>query len=384
MVTEHSIVGAGPSGLVAATTLARAGRSVRVFEKAAVVGHRYSGDFQGLENWSSQTDALTRLDDLGVKPSFAHRPFNEVTFYDRSLRPVVARSERPLFYVVRRGPEEGSLDRSLLDQARDAGAEVLLGETAEHAQSGDILAIGPRFADGIATGYVFPTQLPDQAHCIISEDLAPGGYAYLLVWDGQATLATCLFRNQQNWKEARNRTVATFADLVPGLDLDNARSFSGYGSVFGLARFADEAGRLYVGEAAGLQDPEWGFGMWYAMESGALAARSLLEGFDYADAAKELFEPMRAAAFANRVFYERLPAGLVSPLVRRGAASSDLRERLGRHWRPNALKSGFARISLPRFSRDRLDHRDRACHSETCDCVWCTHGAAESRGSVST
>jgi len=375
--TEHSVVGAGPSGLVAAATLARAGRPVRVFEKAATVGHRFSGDFQGLENWSAPTDAMERLARLAIEPTFEHRPFHEATFYDRALRPVIAKSSKPLFYLVRRGPEDGSLDRSLLDQARDAGAEVLLGRAGEHAKRGDILAIGPRFADGIATGYVFSTTLQDQAHCIVSEDLAPGGYAYLLVWDGRATLATCLFRTQQNWKEARRRTVETFSDLVPGLDLDNARAFSGYGSVFGSARFSDEAGRLYVGEAAGLQDPEWGFGMWYAMESGALAARSILEDFEYDEAARQQFERVRAAAFANRLFYERLPGGVVAPLVRRGAASSDLRERLGRHWKPTLLKSGLARAALPRFSRTRLDHRDRACHSETCDCVWCTHGASD-------
>lgn len=36
--------------------------------------------------------------------------------------------------------------------------------------------------------------------------------------------------------------------------------------------FGDEAGVILAGEVAGLQDPEWGFGMLYATESGALAA----------------------------------------------------------------------------------------------------------------
>jgi flavin-dependent dehydrogenase len=143
------------------------------------------------------------------------------------------------------------------------------------------VAIGPRYADGLASGYLFDTGLSDQAHCVISDELAPRGYAYLLVWDGRATLATCMFDRQQDWKTFRSRTVETFHNLVPGIDIDTARPFSGFGSVFGKARLADEAGRLFVGEAAGLQDPEWGFGLWYAMESGALAARSLLEGFDY-------------------------------------------------------------------------------------------------------
>ncbi len=370
---DHTVIGAGPAGLVAAATLARAGRQVRVYEKAATVGHRFAGDFQGLENWSSSTGVLERLSQLGIEPTFAHKPFHEVTFYDRALRPSVARSVDPFFYLVRRGPEDGSLERALLDQARSAGAEVLLGQPAEHARRGDIVAIGPRYADGIATGYVFPTTLEDQAHCVISEEFAPAGYAYLLIWNGRATLATCLFKKQNNWKDARRQTVETFTRLVPDLDMSDARPFTGYGSVFGLTGFSDEAGRLFVGEAAGLQDPEWGFGMWYAMESGALAARSIVEGFNYGEAAGEQFHSRREAALFNRLLFEKLPAGIVPSMLRRKARSPDLLQGLRHHWAPNALKSAIARAALPRFSRKRLNHPDRACHSATCECVWCTH-----------
>jgi len=370
---EHVVIGAGPAGLAAAATLARAGRRVRVYEKADTVGHRFAGDFQGLENWSSPADALERVARLGVEPTFAHRPFREVTFYDARWRATTARSEEPLFYLVRRGPGEGTLDRALLDQARAAGAEVMLGRAATRARRGDIVAIGPRHADGIVVGCVFPTGLADQAHCIISNELAPAGYAYLLVCDGWATLATCLFDDLHRRREARRLTVEAFTRLVPGLDLDGARPFSGFGSVFGRTRFSDEAGHLFVGEAAGLQDPEWGFGMSYAMESGALAARSIIEGFDYAAAASARFDGRHRVAFVNRMLYEHLPAPLVPFLLRTAASTRrDLRRRLLRHWRPGPLKSMLGGVARGWFAGSRLHHRDRACHRTDCDCVWCT------------
>lgn len=48
------IAGAGPSGLTAAINLAKAGFSVNVYEKEKDVGKRFHGDFQGIENWTTE------------------------------------------------------------------------------------------------------------------------------------------------------------------------------------------------------------------------------------------------------------------------------------------------------------------------------------------
>jgi hypothetical protein len=105
-----------------------------------------------------------------------------------------------------------------------------------------------------------------------------------------------------------------------------------------------------------------------------LPDRSHLEGFDYDDVARRRFDPIRDAAFTNRFIYERLPRAAIPWLFRRAAATRDMRRRLGRHWKPTGFKSTTARLTWRRFAKTRLNHRDRACHSPTCDCVWCTHG----------
>ncbi|MBI2959234.1 MAG: NAD(P)-binding protein, partial [Betaproteobacteria bacterium] len=55
------VVGAGPAGLAAAITLARAGCRVIVHEAQREVGYRFGGDLQGLENWSTKGDVLDAL-----------------------------------------------------------------------------------------------------------------------------------------------------------------------------------------------------------------------------------------------------------------------------------------------------------------------------------
>lgn len=102
-----------------------------------------------------------------------------------------------------------------------------LGERMHRAEPGWIVATGPHAGDCTAQGYVFPTDLPDQAHAILSRDIMPFRYAYLLVWRGWITLAACSLQPRLARSGSRERAAAAFARAVPGLDLGRARSCGG-------------------------------------------------------------------------------------------------------------------------------------------------------------
>jgi len=69
------VVGAGPSGLVPAIVLQKAGFQVKVYEARENVDMRFHGDFQGIENWSREEDILKTLDKLGISINFRCAPF---------------------------------------------------------------------------------------------------------------------------------------------------------------------------------------------------------------------------------------------------------------------------------------------------------------------
>ena len=73
------IMGAGLSGLSASILLAKAGKEVHVHDIRADSGARFDGDFQGLENWSSDADFLDEMRGWGINPDeFKATPFKEV------------------------------------------------------------------------------------------------------------------------------------------------------------------------------------------------------------------------------------------------------------------------------------------------------------------
>ena len=59
------IMGAGLSGLAAATVLAKAGKEVHVHDIREDSGARFDGDFQALENWSMGVDFFDQLKEWG-------------------------------------------------------------------------------------------------------------------------------------------------------------------------------------------------------------------------------------------------------------------------------------------------------------------------------
>ena len=160
------IVGAGPSGLACTIVLARAGRQVVVREWKPNVGHRFHDDFQGLENWTRDEDVLDELAGAGINTDFERHVFVAGTVFDPSGRRFEVRGKRPLFYLLRRGAAEGTLDRALLSQAQAAGVEVRFNDRVRdfgEVGGAGVLAAGPRQAEIIAAGHLFETDMLDGA-----------------------------------------------------------------------------------------------------------------------------------------------------------------------------------------------------------------------------
>jgi flavin-dependent dehydrogenase len=295
-----SIAGAGPAGLTAAIALARAGYHVVVHERQPDVGMRFCEDFQALENWTSEKDVLDAIRSFGIQPDFYCRPIKRLSSYGpRSVAHV--NFTEPHGYLIRRGRRNGSLDSALKRQALELGV-VIRFESFLKEPEADIVATGPRNACAIAVGCVFETDLDECAAVILDDTLAPKGYAYLLAADGRGTLATVLYDEFSQGKACLERTTRRVQDLI-GLQMRNVEHFGGYGT-FDLTRPLAKGRQRYVGEAAGLQDYLFGFGIRHAMMSGFLAARSIIESTDYDRLCRRTLGPHLRTSLINRYWYE--------------------------------------------------------------------------------
>jgi len=370
-VTPIRIVGAGPAGLACAIALARAGHNVVVREQHNRVGARFHGDYQGLESWSSDEDVLEELRGYGIESSFDCHAVRHGVAFDAWGGRYDVRDDDPLFYLVRRGSDEGTLDSGLLQQARTLGVEVRFGDHVRSAEGMTVLAGGPRVADAIAVGFVFDTDMRNGTWICFDNNLAPLGYAYLLVHGGRGTVASCMFTGFKREAEYVTRTVATFRERA-GLSMRNERKFGGYAN-FRLPRTALQGSRPVVGEQAGFQDALAGFGMRYALRSGVLAARSIIEGVDYGTLWRHQLLPLLKTAVSNRLLFNG-----IGEYGRRWVMAHQLR---GTHARA-ALRQIYGERSwthllfpLARW-RYRAPLKDNSCDHRECSCVWC-QGAAD-------
>jgi flavin-dependent dehydrogenase len=360
------ISGAGPAGLAAAIAIARAGGRACLYERRNDVGTRFHGDFQGLENWTTQSDVLSELGEMGIAAGFECTPVNEVTCFGPGgdIENKV-HSKLPLFYLVRRGSELGTLDYNLKQQALAAGVEIRFNETVRNFPGGGIVTEGPHRADAIAAGYLFETDMADGAYTAVSEQLAAKGYAYLLVCNGRATLATCLFNDFHNERLYLERCVNFFTDKL-GVHMNNPRRFGGTGN-FALPKTARKRNILYAGEAAGFQDPLFGFGIRFAMLSGAAAGRAQIAGNygQYESFWKHRLRDYHKTAAVNRWFYERLGDRGYSRMLRHYPQGWDIRERMKRSYAPRLWKRTWYHLAVAKHHIPLLDpHAD-------CDCTWC-------------
>ena len=297
------IAGAGPAGLSAAIHLRRSGLPVEVFERRDDVGARFIGEYQVLESYSRKEDVREELARLGIAVNFELRAAHWAHLFDDRGKAFSVASSRPYGYFLRRGVESGTLDRGLEAQARDLGAVIQFGKKLSPEEA-DIVATGPGPADGIAKEIAFRTGSPDRIEVIFDPELPPGGYAYFFVLDGWGTLGLALLKEYGRLESHFERTVERFQGIQP-FDIDSPRPGYSYMNFF-LHESSVQGRSLFAGEAGGFQDYLFGLGIRYAIATGHLAARSLVEKVHFDRLWTEQFGRTMRSSVSTRFLYEAL------------------------------------------------------------------------------
>jgi flavin-dependent dehydrogenase len=336
------VAGAGPAGLAAAITLARAGRRVEVHEAKDDVGRRFIGDLQVIENASEAEDALAFLDRIGIERNFWLREGTSARFYDARRRGRTVTATSPYAYFIRRGSFEGTLDRGLLRQALDAGAEVRFGSRLDPAAA-DIVATGPATPDGLAKEITFSSTAPDRVDVYFDHTIAPGGYSYLFIVDGIGTFGCAIVSDFRRIDFHFDRALAAAQAIEPFAAGDDYRSGYSYMN-FHLKERATSGSARYAGEAGGFQDYLFGLGIRYALTTGHLAARSILHGTDYDSLWHEALGEKQSTSLVNRFLYETGGNRGLAYFVSRASRAGDFREYLSGWHRASWWKTALAPV----------------------------------------
>lgn len=353
------IAGGGLSGLATAVQLARRGFEVEVFDRHHGGGGRFAGGWQVLENGSRELDALEELRGMGLEPDFATVPATRALFLDGFGGTHEVASAAPYAYFVRRGPD-GSMDSWLRSLALAAG--VTLREGVPAPAAAEVVATGPRQADGVARELVFASDLADTVAVLFDPTITPTGYAYLFCLGGHGTFGVAQVRRVAGLPRASELAWRRFREVLGEFAVREEHEHGQFMNFSVPRRLRAADGRWYVGEAAGVQDFLFGLGNRLALRTAGLAAAGIVGRWDARAFSASVQRPMRTTV-AARFLYERLGRRSFAAFCRR-ASRTDFRGLLLRLQRPDLAKDALARLVMAAW-RER-----RGCrHAGVCG--WC-------------
>ena len=297
------ILGGGIAGLTAAINLKRAGVNVEVHERKGFCG-KATRDFQFMENWIFEEDALVVLKKFNIERNFYVRPWYSMEFISPSLNRCFKRSSEPVMYVLKRGPMEGTIDHALQKQATNANIPIIF-KSKLAAKDANIIATGRKIPNYIITGISFPFDHPDTVIVLFDDRLSLKMYTYFTVNDQIGQIVVINPAERKDHKARLDLSIKRFEEIFNYKISTITHRFAAPGSLNFLKKARVE-NRYYVGEAAGFQDCLAGFGMMYAFRSGYHAAQSIIKNDDYDYRWQaDMLKPMEVSR-TNRYLFEKL------------------------------------------------------------------------------
>ena len=329
MTYDAIVVGAGPAGSTAARELAASGARVLIVDRAAFPRYKACGG--GIP---VRTERLLPFPITSVVEDSVDRL--DVTYDGRSR--FVRRSGAPFAHMVMRD----RFDALLLEQAQRAGAEfrpattvrsldlhgaptihaegfsasarMLICADGAHSPVGRMAGLGAEIAECAAWEVEVQAGArvrQFQARSLIELGYRPWGYAWLFPKRELLSFGIVLPRDQAGTMKAE---VAAFVARF-GLEDAPVSIARGHKIRFRRGHEPIAAGRvLLAGDAAGLADEFTQEGIFYAIESGLIAAHSVLDalaregtlsGYERAIDA-EIMPELRAARLIAFMFYGML------------------------------------------------------------------------------
>lgn len=282
------ITGAGLSGLTAAINLAKAGFEVEVYEKCSEVGGHYPETAQMLPNWFAEGEVISELEKCNIKINWLNK-IEEVEVYLPNQKIVFYSEKIPIGYSVLRGGQN-SLERNLAKQAQDLGVKIIT--NFKNNIDSEIIATGKDQLITLGYGQVYQGNFePNRVKVFFNPDYTPTlGYCYLFPHHEKVATIKISKRISENEIDLK-KNLQNFQKefLKKEIKEENFLYHFATQRSFKIPKSAIKGNSLLVGEAAGFQDELFRFGMRYAILSGYLAAKSIIENLDYDQLWKKRF-----------------------------------------------------------------------------------------------
>ena len=340
------IVGAGPAGSSSAIGLARKGYSVALLDKERFPREKLCGDFLNPVNWRM-------LRELKVERAVLACPHEKISTFrftsfsgveveiplpggDEAtaglglrrldLDQVFLQQAKSLGVTVLDGCKPKELEREphgwrlKIDESHvleDLGARMLIGADSRNSWVAHHLGLAdPAAMQGRSVGFQFRLQCAKRATGKVEIHLFPGGYAGVVGVDGD-TVTLGLAIEKHRLLDGRPEEFLLQSVLPQNPWLKNmlrsgkvSEMRSTY-PVYFPPRRAYGDGILLVGDAARVNEPVTGEGIYFALKSGALAADSVDAAFQKSD-----FSAARLRSYARECRSAFRPRRGINALIR--------------------------------------------------------------------